>query len=132
MKLYLASFLEPENFGPGKIISITCKSKPKNLEVKDIYMPFTPSLDMLDTYRRKQIESQDDAGTYFAIQYNTQLKNFVDEVLRVGQEENKTPQELLPFKDGDTLASWERKNYTHYRKTLAPYLKQLNYQIELN
>ncbi len=132
MKIFLASFMQPENFGTsGEIISITSTSKPRTIKVSSIYKPFTPSNEMLDKYHELRETNPSGAGTFFTCSYLNQLQEFVDAVNEAAKEENKTPIELLPFNDGDTLCSWERAQYTNYRKILAPFLEKLGYEVVL-
>jgi hypothetical protein len=48
------------------------------------------------------------------------------------ESQNKTVQEILPFKDGDTLLSWELKGNLSYRSSVANTLRELGYEVEEN
>lgn len=129
MKLFLASFLERDNFGPGRVISITSGSKPKNIDVSSIFLPFTPPLELVRQYNEISAEDKSKASDLFINGYSHQLNNVVSEL----ETENKEGYfDLLPFQDGDTLCSWERKDYTNYRSILAPVLEKLGYEVVLN
>lgn len=132
MKIFLASFLQKENFGSGKIISITASNKPKDIVVKEIYLPVTPSQAMIDEYYHLMEEDKVKAGEFFRSSYTAQLDKFVEAVKKAAEEDSVTPMELLPFEEGDTLCSWERAQYTNYRKILAPFLEKLGYEVVLN
>lgn len=131
-RIFLASFMQKENFGKGRVISITTGSKPNDLEVKDIYLPLTPPHELIESYNKMAQDKQEEAGTMFTAAYKTQIENFVNEVTEEAKKLDKKPNELLPFEDGDTLCSWERSFRTNYRKVLAPYLEKFGYEVILN
>src|SRR4051812_17913437 len=108
MKLYLASFLQKENFGPGKIYSICRGQKPQGINVDQIFLHVTPKKELIDQYYLMRETDPKQAGETFTTGYQVQLQEFVDNVVRDAAEEGVTPLELLPFCDGDTLCSWER------------------------
>lgn len=128
MKIYLASFLQPHNFGHGRIIGIVNGNKPEHVKVDFKYPPFTPRLEIIESYNSLRVSSPKEASDQFIFQYQNQLNSFVEDLL---SKENSV-QELLPFKDGDTFASWERAEFTNYRKILAPFLEKLGYEVVLN
>jgi hypothetical protein len=140
MKIYLASFLQKENFGPGRVISINHGKKPDDVEVQNIYFPLTPPTSLIQKYndealeeRQKGIKSKDgQAGPNFEKAFREQLQKFVDSVLEAAAEEKKTPEELLPFQEGDTLCSWERSYNQHYRATVAEYLTKMGFDVIQN
>ena len=37
--------------------------------------------------------------------------------------------EVLPFKEGDTIASWERERYTNYRPLIGAFFEKLGYEV---
>lgn len=129
MKLYLASFLEPENFGPGQIIGICQGEKPKHLEVDKNFTNLTPRQDILDEYNTNRFIDRRAAGKAFEEKFSAQLNDFVERVQTHCLSENKSPEEVLPFQDGDTLCSWERSFFANYRGTVAEALKKLGYEI---
>ncbi len=132
MKLYLASFMQKENFGPGRIISITTGTKPKDITVDNIFYPITPSAELITEYRRQAETDRAAAGLAFSKAYETQLQEFLEAVQEEASNQGKAPSEILPFQDGDTLCSWERSFMTNYRKTLAPFLEKLGYEVSVN
>ena len=128
MKLYLASFFQPENHGPGRLIAIS-SDLPHDIKGQAIFKPFAPNEDVLKTYRKEQLDDQVKASNKFVSSYKDQLNSFVEELKKTAGDD---PQSTLPFKDGDTLASWEREGFTSYRKILAGYLQELGYEVELH
>lgn len=132
MKLFLASFLQKENFGPGTVISITNGSKPRDIEVNQKFSYFIPQQALLDAYYHSRLLDATNASETFVIGYQKQLENAVAEILQEAKKDSLSPQEILPFKDGDTLCSWERAEFTNYRKILAPYLMKLGYEVVLH
>lgn len=131
MKIYLASFLQPENFGPGTIYGIVTGSRPKNVKVDLVFQPFTPPVELINSYNDMRTSQPKEAGEMFTSQYKAQLESFVSAVKEALPRDNSLLTDLLPFKDGDTLASWERAEFTNYRKILAPFLEQLGYEVVL-
>ncbi len=132
MRLFLASFMQKENFGDGNIISICRGSKPKNIEVKQQFIHFVPSQELLDQYYLLKDKNDPAAGDFFVNGYKNQLNQVVDDIITEANKFNVPPPEVLPFEDGDTLCSWERKQNNNYRKILAPYLEKLGYEVILN
>jgi len=124
MKIYLASFLEPENFGPGRLIGIVDGKKPDNLKIHFKFPPFTPDRSLINEYNDTRRRDTKQASENFVSEYSAQLEEFVSKVI--------SNNEQLPFLDGDTLVSWERAKFTNYRKILAPYLEKLGYEVILN
>lgn len=124
--------MQRQNFGNGRIISITASGKPKDFKVGDIYLPLTPPQSLIDEYEKLKTENPEQAGILFTTQYKDQLEIFVNNVRADATAQGVTPVELLPFQDGDTLCSWHRKEYTNYRKIVAPYLENLGYEVILN
>lgn len=129
--IYLASFLQKENFGPGRLISITENGKPRDIEVGLIFKPFTPPYSLVQKYNNMRVSQPKEASDMFVAAYIEQLDAFMEVLKLDAQNENKTMVEMLPFQDGDTLVSWERAEYTNYRKILAPYLEKMGFEINL-
>lgn len=129
MKIFLASFLEPENFGYGEIYGICSGEKPKHVQVKYKYTHFIPSEDILREYQQERPNNPKEASEKFISKYKEQLQKFVEGLERFATEQGKTAREILPFQDGDTLCSWERSYFTNYRVILAPFLKELGYEV---
>jgi len=117
-KLHLASFLQPENFGSGRLIGIVEGPRPRNIKIDLQFSHFTPKTKLLENYKQNKITGDD-----FVKEYKAQLETVFKEVNSIDE---------LPFKDGDTLISWERAEYTNYRKILAPYLEKVGYEVVLN
>lgn len=133
MKIFLASFLQKENFGPsGRIISVTSGNKPSRINVDEIFLPLVPSQIIIDLYYKMKEENNPEAGKYFTDNYAGQLEVFAEEVLETAVQEQKSVMDLLPFQEGDTLCSWERAEFTNYRKTLATCLEKLGYEVITN
>lgn len=132
MKLFLASFLQKENFGPGTVISICNGSKPRDIAVKQQFKHFIPSQDLISTYYDVVTEEPEKASKIFVSGYQKQLEEVVDSIKQEAEKEGLSPTDILPFKDGDTLCSWERAQNNNYRKILAPYLEKLGYEVVLH
>lgn len=131
MKLFLASFLQKENFGPGTIIGI-CNDKPKNIKVSKQFKYFIPPQDLINTYYDILPEDKDLASKLFVTGYKKHLDQVIEEFIEEANKQGVNPVDVLPFEDGDTLCSWERAEFTNYRKILAPYLEKLGYDVILN
>lgn len=128
MKIFLASYKEIENHGPGKKFAIA-STKPDNISVEGFYKYLTPAEETIEKYREIQTDDQVVAGEFFNNTFKQQLNSFCREVEEVSKEENVSIFELLPFKDGDTLLSWERNGYTNYRSLVADCLVKLGYDV---
>ncbi|HVI41872.1 MAG TPA: hypothetical protein VM577_14575 [Anaerovoracaceae bacterium] len=131
-KIYLASFLQPENFGPGRVIAIinTNGGKPKTA-VAGVFEPFTPSIDLIETYNKQRSQDGATASQMFVSKYQEQLETFYNDVKQEAQTSGQEISEILPFEDGDTLASWERAEMTNFRKLLAPVLEKMGFEVVL-
>ncbi len=131
MKIYLASFLQPENFGPGRKIAIAT-NKPDNIYVNGAWSQVIPKSEILDRYRELQLQDQSDAADYFKFEYNKQLETFFKEAKEDAEKQGVDVLSLLPLKDGDTLLSWERAENTNYRRILNEHLAKLNVDVILH
>ena len=131
MKLYLASFLEQDNFGPGRVIGIVNGDKPGHIQCDFKFAHLTPSQELMDQYNDMTLNDPLNASKAFVDGFNKQLDEFCEDVMATAKDKGKVPSELLPFKDGDTLASWERENYRNYRTMVAPILQKLGYEVIL-
>lgn len=120
MKIYLASYLQPTNHGPGRKIAIA-DSKPDDLKVS-AFVPFIPDGSTIVKYNVMKQTDPKAAGEYFVNSYNDKLTEFFSKIESTDQ---------LPFQDGDTLLSWERAEYTSYRPILAKYLEKAGYEVIL-
>lgn len=132
MKLVLASYFEPQYHGEGRKIGIS-PGKPSNLafECNILFDYFSPG-DLYWNYQKTKNIDYEEAGKVFVSGYREQLDTFFAELKESAKEENKTIQELLPFSEGDTLLSWEKKSSTSYRAILAEYLREAGYDVEEN
>ncbi len=130
MKIYLASYLEKHNFGPGKLFAIA-GTKPSDLDIQEAYTFFIPAEGILNNYKKAQLEDQVKAANYFNLAFKNQLDSFIEAVLAVNEKEGTPITDLLPFNDGDTLLSWEREDFTNYRSFVADCLKKLGYETVL-
>lgn len=131
MKLVLASYFQEENHGTGRKIGIS-PSKPTSDEAVQCDHRFSP-LDPGQLYWHYHKAKKDDpeqAGEAFVEAYRRQCEEFVSGVQKQAETENKTIFEVLPFKDGDTLLSWEREGNISYRGITAEYLRKLGYEVE--
>lgn len=129
MKLYLASFFEPDNYGPGRKISVAT-GVPKDIKVNSSFDPLVP--EGMREYYRERNNDMKAAGEKFEISYNAQLDKLYKNLVEDAKNENKEIKELLPFQDGDTLLSWEKSGNTSYRLLLNDFLKKLGYEVALN
>lgn len=129
--LHLASYWEKQNHGPGKLIGITW-NKPEDVKSDGLFAQFTPKKEFLDAYKKEKLDNPEKAGSDFISKYSQQLDEFVVELEKMSQEQGIAVDALLPFEDGDTLASWERQGYSNYRTILASYLVKLGYKVELH
>lgn len=128
MKLVLASYFQPEYHGTGRKIGVS-PGKPRDIECESVFAPLVPN-NYWDYHANKKTDP--DAGRKFVEGYNAQLEDFVKEVKTEAESQGKTVQDLLPFKDGDSLLTWEKKNNLSYRAILAKYLTKLGYEVEEN
>lgn len=127
ISLVLASFFEPHFHGKGRKIGVAPR-KPANVECDLVFDPLSPTADDYFTYHKNKHDGPE-AGEKFVEAYKTQLGNFCMQVSKDAKKQGKDITELLPFKDGDTLLSWERKGSVTYRKHLAEYLRDLGYDV---
>lgn len=132
MKIFLASYFETDNHGPGRKIGIS-PSKPNDLsyDCDFLFKQISPGQLYWDYHKNKKTDAQA-AADIFNEQYENQLKNLFNEAILEAKNQNKTIFEILPFKDGDTLLSWEKKGNISYRTTLAGYLREIGYEVEEN
>lgn len=130
VKLYLAAYRQAENHGPGKKIALAT-SKPDELKVDGAFQPLIPAQNLIDEYRKKQLEDQKIASEFFVSAYKKQLKDFFGKVTADASEKSTTVAELLPFKDGDTLLTWERHGNRSIRPIVAEFLEEAGYEVVL-
>ena len=140
MKIYLASFWEPDNHGPGRKIGIA-PSKPRNLqeecgyECESQYEGLSPE-DVYWDYHKAKKAADDDAemlkkaGDDFVQGYKDRLSGFKKAVEEAAQKNNSSIFDVIGLEDGDTLLSWERGGHTSYREHTAEFLRGLGYEVE--
>ena len=132
MKIYLASILESDNFGSGRLVGIFYGKKPSDLKIDYIFKPFTPSIKLTNEYYDEYKNDHQKAASIFVSGYEEQLDACLEDLTKVSKEEDKSIIDILPFCDGDTLVSWERAANTHYREQLAIFLKRLGFEVVSN
>ncbi len=132
MKIVLASYFEQENHGSGRKIGIS-PGKPHNLpyECDLVFDDFSPG-DIYWDYQKNKKNDYKAAGENFVNDYTNQLDLIFKQIKEQMESSGKSAQEILPFEDGDTLLSWEKKSSMTYRAILAPYLKELGYDVQEN
>lgn len=129
MKLYLASFFEPENHSKdGRKVSVAT-NVPNGVKVNSRFDLFVP-LGMDEYYKNRYIDPKN-AGDNFVFSYQNQLNDLYVSLKNDSKIEKKSIQELLPFEEGDTLLSWEKSGNMSYRKMLAEFLVKLGYEVIL-
>ena len=69
MKLYLASILQPENHGPGRLIGIADGHKPKDISIDLKYELFIPEAKYIRAYKNAVIMKEDSAPEEFCKNY---------------------------------------------------------------
>ena len=132
MKIYLASLLESNNFGPGRVIGIVNGDKPTHIKCDFQFKHLTPNRELIDLYNDMAVSDPKNAGKQFVTNFTKQLNVFYQEALKAAESEGKDVKEILPFEDGDTLVSWERASFTNYRSLIAPFLQKLGYEVVIN
>jgi len=132
MQIVLASYFEEDNHGPGRKIGVS-PGKPTSIdyECESMFEPFSPGQLYWDYHQNKK-NDYDSAGEIFSSGYRAQLDGFVKDAQSRADAEGKSVLEVLPFKDGDTLLTWEKKGNTSYRAMLADFLRDLGYEVEEN
>lgn len=138
MKIYLASFFETENHGPGRKIGI-CPSKPKELEYEcNLVHEYLSPGDLYWDYHKAKKQAGDDedllkqAGLDFVSGYKSRLENLKSEIDNTSSETGDSIEDILGFEDGDTLLSWEKEGNTSHRISVAKFLRELGYEVELH
>lgn len=140
MKIYLASYWEPENHGPGRKIGIS-PSKPKNLmeecgyDCDSCYEGLSPGEIYWDYFKAKKASDGDKdllkkAGDDFVSAYTSRLNEFKSAVIKSANENNTSIFDVVGLEEGDTLLSWERGGNTTYRAHTANLLRELGYEVD--
>lgn len=145
MKIYLASYFEPDNHGSGKHIGISPGNPPKKEAIdkacEDAGYP-TYDCDLCyenlspgDAYWEFHKEKSGDyeaAGKKFEKSYKEKLEAFFKSAAEAASAQGKSVTDILPFSDGDNLLSWEKSGNITYRDVLVPFLKEAGYEVEDN
>ena len=140
MKIYLASFWEPENHGPGRKIGIS-PSKPKNLQEEygyDCELCFddiSPGDVYWDYHKAKKAADGDKAllkkaGQEFVEGYEGKLEEYMEGISSEAKSSGKSVFDLIGLEEGDTLLSWERGGNITFRTTTASFLREAGYEVE--
>ena len=129
-KLITASYFQEENHGPGRKIGIS-PGKPNQAQCDLRFEPLDPGELYWDYHKEKKIDPKA-AGENFISGYRAQCQAFVNAVKDEVESTGKSVFEILPFKEGDNLLSWENKGNTTYRAIAAEYLRELGYEVEEN
>lgn len=131
MKIYLASFLQHNNFGPGRLISIAV-GKPKDLQIDFALEHLIPNEDLSENYKKFKIEkSVEFAAKYFEEQYKKDLDFFYSLVMEECKNNNCKPNDILGLQDGDTLLSWERFEFANYRKAVGELFVRFGFEVNV-
>ena len=130
MKIWLASILEPENFGTHRVISIAY-SEPRLTKTIGVFEPFIPLQKCQDQYKKEKDINFEKAKSEFIENYSKQLNDLFQDLQTKSLIENKDIINLLPFEDGDTLVSWERQENYNYRSIVSKFLEKCGYEVEL-
>lgn len=140
MKIYTASYWEPEVHGPGRKIGIS-PSKPKNLQEEcgydcTLYHDWLSPEDVYwDYHKAKKLAGKDEellkkAGDNFVAGYQERLSEFKANIETEARLTGKSVFEVIGLEDGDTLLSWERGGHTTFRTHAAECLRELGYEVE--
>lgn len=129
MVIYLSSFFDESTHGPGRKIGV-CPSKPKNLdyECELVFAEFSPEQLYWD-YLKERREDPEGALLKFTTAYTNKLESFFKNLGEIITEKGCTVQEILPFKDGDTLLSWEKNSDMSFRGILGEFLSYNGYNV---
>jgi hypothetical protein len=130
MKIFLASFLEPDNFGPGKLIGVANGDKPGDLKCDAVFPPLIPTNEIMEKYSDMSVNDPKNAASEFVKSFTGQLEEFRNKVQTAADNSGQDPTTVLPFAEGDTLASWERERFSNYRPLIASCLTKLGYEVE--
>jgi|SRR5690606_6036995 len=130
MKLILASYFEEDNHGHGRKIGVA-PSKPKDLpyDCDFVFSHLSPE-DLYWEYHKNKKNDPELAGKIFVENFEAKLKDFSNAVVKEAEEKGISNLEVLPFKDGDTLLSWEKGGHTSFRTHIAACLRELGYEVE--
>jgi len=139
MKIYLASYWEPENHGTGRKVGIA--SAPRNLADEAGYTcelqyeGLNPGQAYWDYHKEKKAAGEDKglvkkAGENFNESYKARLQEFKSIVEAQAKENDSTVFDIVGLEDEDTLLSWEREGNPTFRVHTAELLRELGYEVE--
>ena len=103
--------------------------KPSDVKCDTVFPPLIPTNEIMSTYEDMRVNDSKNASGTFVKSFTEQLEKFRVSVQKAADDAGKPATEILPFVDGDTLASWEREAYTNYRPLIAACLTKLGYDI---
>ena len=129
MKIFLASFSERHNWGPGRVIGVANGNRPAYIKCDVVFPPLIPSNTLMEKYYKEIELEPKQAAKNFTKSFIEQLEYFSDQVSEAAEHENKSTMEILPFSDGDTLATWERETFANYRSLIADCLEKLGFEV---
>lgn len=132
MKIYLASFFEKQNHGNGRKFSV-CEGFPEDVPTQGMIHYLTPSSEIIKEYHQNKLNTDISykAGEIFELSFAKELDCLYSDLVEESKSSGKDLKDILPFKDGDTLLSWEREHYTNYRKVISKILEKLGYEVVL-
>jgi hypothetical protein len=139
MKIYTASYWEPEVHGAGRKIGIS-PSKPNNLLEEagydcELCHDWLSPGDTNWDYHKAKREARDEedikkAGETFVSDYKKRLEQFKESTIAEAKVTGKTVFEVIGLEEGDTLLSWERGGHLTFRVHTAQCLRELGYEVE--
>lgn len=129
MKIYLASYLEPQNFGNGRIFGAT-DNKP-GIQLSGKLSWAVPPNNIVDTYNHEVLIDRFAAIRNFENDYRKHLNTIYEEIKEESGKYHKNMTDFFDLRDGDTICSWERANRSNYRHILAEFLIKVGYEVNL-
>jgi hypothetical protein len=154
MKIYLASYFQPQYHGTGRRIGITPDLPPSlekevDYDCKKCYPAISPDKSAMIAYYQdrnaikeaagggwdfndEQKEAYKLAGERFSSAYREKLEAFVTELKKQAEETKQSVFELSGLNDNDTLLSLEKKGNKSFREITAEYLRRLGFDVVEN
>lgn len=129
IRIVLASYFEPDYHGPGRKIGISPQKPNSAVDCDFVFHDLSPGKDEYFQYHKEKKIDIKSASDNFNNHINFKLNNFLEEVKKAAENEGISVFEVLPFQDGDTLLSWERKGNLTYRDKVALVLRELGYEV---
>jgi hypothetical protein len=140
VKVFLASYWEPENHGPGRKIGIS-PSKPKNLmdecgyDCELCFNALSPGDLFWDYHKDKKLADDDEellkqASDKFLVGYKELLNKYKETLISEAKDSNYSIFDFIGLEEGDTLLSWEKEGHLTYRDITAEFLKDMGYEVE--